>query len=364
MKKVIYTLLIVVMANVANAQGFLKKIKAKVTQAVEQPVANQLPQGMASAAISNGKWADPGICGTVVKTFSKKELDDHMGSFDIWFPYVRVVNNQLQLQVADYSSVLYDYTNGKLIQAGTPPNVDRNALKNGNEFELRSIDFTQQDQMAAMMKNGPHVSSGMIAGKPMQSLTFKGKPIGSFMMFQIAHNADSSVVSVAGASINGGLKYSLVSSAGQTLALPAKPGALPLVSPDGKFSAAWVGQDNQAYVSNGTVVKTAVGVFPGKLWLRNTGSVFCLVDDHNSTLYKNGAVYHAFDMHLTPKQIFISKDDKNMCWEGDHGLYFSDGMAFENGTSPHKVLIEGKEVMVFLAINLTSGQLYLCKKEL
>jgi hypothetical protein len=59
MKKVIYTLLIVVVANVANAQGFLKKIKAKVTQAVEQPVANQLPEGMASAAISNGKWTDP-----------------------------------------------------------------------------------------------------------------------------------------------------------------------------------------------------------------------------------------------------------------------------------------------------------------
>jgi hypothetical protein len=39
---------------------------------------------------------------------------------------------------------------------------------------------------------------------------------------------------------------------------------------------------------------------------------------------------------MIPKQIFISKDDKSMCWEGDHGLYFSDGTAFENGTSPIK----------------------------
>jgi len=53
-----------------------------------------------------------------------------------------------------------------------------------------------------------------------------------------------------------------------------------------------------------------------------------------------------------------------MCWEGDHGLYFSDGTAFENGSSPHKVIIDGKEVMVFLAVNMTSGQIYLCKKEL
>lgn len=364
MKKIIYTLLVLAAAVHTNAQGFLKKVKAKVTQAVTQPLANQLPAGIGSGTINNTKWTDPSVCGTVVKTFSKKEIEDHMGGFDIWFPYVRVVNNQLQLQVADYSTVLYDYTNGILVQAGTPPNVDRNSLKNGNEYELRSIDFTQQDQTNAIMKKGPHLSSGMIPGKPLQTLTFKGKQVGpGFMMFQVAHNADSSVVAVAGASISGGLKYSLVSSTGQTLALPAKAGALPLVSPDGKVCAAWITQDNQAYISNGTVVKT-INAFPEKVWLRNTGNIFSVMDGHGSTLYKNGEVYRAFDSQITPKQIFISRDDKNMCWEGDHGLYFSDGTAFENGSSPHKVIIDGKEVMVFLTVNMTSGQIYLCKKEL
>jgi hypothetical protein len=363
MKKVIYTLLILAAANSANAQGFLKKIKAKVTQAIEQPVVNQVPAGMGSGTISNDKWTNPSVCGTVVKTFSNKEINDHMGGFDIWFPYVRVVNNQLQLQVADYSTVLYDYTSGKLVQAGTPPNVDRNSLKNGNEKELRSVDFSVQDQTNAITKKGMHVSSGMIPGKPMQSLIFQGKPVGSFMMYQIAHNADSSVVAVAGASISKGLKYSLVSSSGQTLALPAKAGALPLVSPDGKVCAAWITQDNQAYISNGTVVKTT-NAFPEKVWLRNTGNIFSIMDGHGSTLYKNGEVYRAFDFQITPDQIFISKDDKSMCWMGDHGLYFSDGTAFENGSSPHKVIIDGKEVMVFLTVNMTSGQIYLCKKEL
>lgn len=365
MKKVMYTLVLVAAANAVYAQGFLKKVKAKVTQAIEQPVVNQVPAGMGSGTVTNTSWTDPAKYGTLIKTFNSKEINDHMGGFDLWMPSVKVVNNQLQLQVADYSTTLYNLVNGQLVKAaGTPPDVNRNALKNGNESEMRSIDFTQHDVENAMLKKGPHVSGGMVPGKPMQSLTFNGKLVGNFMMFQIAHNADSSVVAVAGASISGGLKYSLVSSSGQTLALPAKAGALPLVSPDGKFSAAWIGQDNQAYVSNGTVVKTTPGVFPDKLWLRNTGNVFCMVDNHTTTLYKNGEVYRNFNTQLTPAQIFIGKDDKVICWGGDHGLYFSDGTVFENGSSPHKVIIDGKEVMVFLTVNLTSGQVYLCKHDL
>jgi hypothetical protein len=367
MKKVIYTLLIVAIGNTVFAQGFLKKVKAKVAQVVAQPVASEVPAGMGSGRLTNTNWTDPGVCGTLVKTFSKKEIDDHMGGFDLWIPSLKVVNNQLQLQVADNNAALYNLVNGQLVKAGTPPEVDRNKLKNGNESELMSVDFSQMDMANAMMKRGPHVSNGMIPGKPMQTLTFNGKVLGSFYIFALGHNADSSAVAVVGTSIGpGGMKYTLVTSTGQTATLPKLYGGQALVSPDGKLGAAYYGATStggQAYLSNGTVVKVA-SVSNNMVWLRNSGSVFNVEQSHNSLLYKNGLLYHEFTSQIEMRNLFLGKDDKVLCWEGDHGLYFSDGTAFENGESPHKVLIDGKEIMVFLTVNLTSGQVYLCKKEL
>ena len=372
MKKITYTLIFLAAITTASGQGFLKKIKAKVEKAIVQPATNVVAvPGAGSEVLSNTTFTNPGQYGTLIKTFSQTEINAHMGGsdggFSLSFKDLKVVNNQLQFQVADYETTLYDYTGGQLVDLHIKPNTSISNATDGDEGEQYSKDFSVMDATNAILKKGPHVSSGMTPGKPTQTLIFNGKAIGDFYIYAIAHNADSSVVAVAGATLDaGGLKFKLTTSAGQTVAIPKNYGYLPLVSPDGKMAAALdqgQGSGGTAYLSDGTVVKTGTAT-NNKVWLRNSGSVFNVEQSNHKALFRNGVLYHTFDSEVEPKIIFIGKDDKNMSWYGDHGLYFSDGTAFENGASAHKVIIDGKEVIVFLVINVTNGNLYLCRHDL
>ena len=372
MKKTIFTLALIAASQTLFAQGgFLNKIKSKVTDAVQKP-ADAAAQQAAPTAPGSTKFTDPTAFGTLIYTFSKDDLNKHMGGseggFDLWFQNVQVANNQLQFQVVDYDQV-YNYSGGQLSNTGSKTTQQENKQVLNSEFDLMSKNFTTLDMTNAMLKKGPHVGSGMIPGKPMQTLTFNGKEIGSYYMFNLAHNADSSAIAVAAVSMGtGGMSYSLVTSGGVSTKLPQSYGSQPIISPNGKMAAAIVplptGKGADVYISNGSKVTVGVWDVNYAPWIRNSGAVYNIGDQKN--IYKNGELFHAFDNFLfnNPHTFFISDNDKTMCWEGDHGVYFSDGTAVENGMSPHRVIIDNKEVIIFLAVNVGSGKVYLCRHDL
>ena len=258
----------------------------------------------------------------------------------------------------------FSYSNGQFQKTGeAPPNVQRNSIKNGSELEQFSVDFSQTDMGNALLKNGHNVTSGMIPGKPEQTYTFNGKVVGNFAAAQIAHNADSTVVAVAGMSITGGMSYQMNSSAGAKVTLPKAYGALPLISPDGKIIAAIMPTQKMAYVSNGQNWPVT-NLTNNQVWLRNTGNVFNLPDANKLTLERNGTTFYKFNNPVDTKLLFLNANETGMAWEGYRGLYFSDGTVFENASSPTKVVIDGKEMIVFLDVDLNSGKLYLCKHAL
>jgi hypothetical protein len=368
MKKIIYALILVTATSTSQAQNLFNKIKSKVTGTADKSASSAA--GSASSA-SGGSYTDPAKFGTLIYTFSKAEMAAHSGSdgygFNMWFTSVKVVNNQLDLQIADYDSALYSYINGHFqLISGKPDMSLQNKLPIGTEQEQWSVDFSQIDQANAMLKKGPHVASGMIVGKPEQTYTFNGKPLGNFFMAMVAHNADSSVVTVVGASLAGGMTYKMVTSNGQQVTLPKKYGGRALISPNGKQSVALYIGDNgtgfDVYKLDGS--KFAISNFNnGLAWLRNSGSVFNVEIANQNALDKNGVLFHTFGSPVDPRTLFISSDDQRLCW-AERGIYFSDGTSFENGGSPHKVIIDNKEVIIFLAVNLQSGQLYLCRHDL
>jgi len=65
-----------------------------------------------------------------------------------------------------------------------------------------------------------------------------------YISHAVAHNADSTVVAVVGASLTGGMNYKMVTSTGQQVALPKMFGGRALISPDGKTSVALYPGDN------------------------------------------------------------------------------------------------------------------------
>ena len=358
-----------------SAQGFLNKVKNKLANSAEKSATNTANSNVAAAnqvAPSSHNYTDPAKFGTLIYTFSKTEMAAHGGAdgygFNMWFPNLAVVNNQLVFQVADHDAALYTYSGGQLQLIGGKPDLSmQNTLLTGSEKDQWSVDFTQTDQANAMLKKGPHIASGMIAGKPEQTYIFNGKNIGNFVMAAVAHNADSSVVTVVGASLNGGMNYKMVSSNGQQIALPKQFGGRALVSSDGKISAAlYLNKTGDGYdVYSITGAQISIGNFNNGLgWLRNTGSVFNVEINNPKALDMNGKLYFTFDVPVEPKSLYINSDDKRVCWMGDHGLFFSDGTAFENGQSPRKVILDNKEVIVFLDTDTQSGKLYLCKHDL
>jgi hypothetical protein len=373
MKKIICILAFLTAIQALHAQSFLNKIKNKINKPASPQTTTAITASATGSSSSSGiKYTDPSVCGTVIKTFSQKEVEAHMGGesgggFNLYFPSIKVVNNQLQFKVADHVDALYDYTNGQLQNTGSKPApVQQYKIYNGSEKDLQSKDFSNFDAENAMLKKGPHIQSGRAPGKIDQAFTFNGKSMGSYVTGFLAHNADSTVVA-ATATVYGtkGVGYLLVSSNGQKLTLPVPVMMSPLISPDGKFSAAMsqTAAGVTFYVSDGS--KVSVNAFANDgIWLRNSGSIFSIDNGHRNALYKNGAVYNTINTPIDLKNLFISSDDKSMCWAGDHGLYFSDGTIFENASSPHKLVINNKEVIVFLDVDIKSGQVYLCKHDL
>ncbi|MCR8558949.1 hypothetical protein KXD93_14930 [Mucilaginibacter sp. BJC16-A38] len=367
MKKVIYTLVFLAVANMASAQLF-NKLKNKLTGGAAQSAKSQVT-GQAAPSTSTApdgtaiKYTDPAKFGTILMNFSQQRRNASPDGFDIWFRSVEVVNNQIVAKIADYNMAMYSYKGGVLQQTGETPDMSiRNSLKNGSEWEQRSIDFTQTDQGHAIMKDGRSVSSGMIPGKADQSMTFNGKGLGGFAMFQVAHNADSSVIAVSGASFTGGMNYHLVSSSGLKVQLPKLAGTMPMISPDGKSVGAFSPTEMVVYMNNGAKqpVKNTTN---NQMWLRNTGNVFYVPS--SKVLERNGALfYNGFNNPIDLKLLFLNANETGMAWEGYRGLYFSDGTVFENASSPTKVVIDNKEVIVFLDVDLSNGNLYLCKHDL
>jgi len=365
MKKAIYTIVLLAAAATLNAQGILGKLKNKLANNVSKTVQNQAGTGSAMAPDGTTvHYTDPATVGTLILTYSQAEMNRHPDGYDIWFPEIKVVNNQLVAKVAESNTTLWNYNNGQLQKTGeTPPNINRNNLKNGSELEGFSTDFTQTDMGNALLKNGHNVTSGMIPGKSEQIYTFNGKVVGSFMMAQIAHNADSSVVAVAGASISGGMSYHMNSSTGAKFTIPKVYGAIPLISPDGKVMGALSVVDKKIYLSNGQTSSFS-NLTNNQIWLRNTGNVFNFPDANKLILERNGTLFYKFNSPGDAKLLFLNANETGMAWGGYRGLYFSDGTVFENASSPTKVILDGKEVIVFLDVDLGSGKLYLCRHDL
>ncbi|WP_428330568.1 hypothetical protein [Mucilaginibacter sp.] len=376
MKKIFYTMALLSAVNAVNAQGFLGKLKNKVTNSVSKP-AQQDVSGQARVGNTNAtsqapdgsviKYTNPSAIGTMLKTFTEAEINAHPDGFDMWFPNgVKVVNNQLVADVAESNSAMYSLNGIQFQKTGaTPPSMNGRAdIKNGSEIEFFSKDFTQTDFGNAMLKKGHNVSSGAIPGKPEQVYTFNGKVIGSFMMAQIAHNADSTAVAIAGMSVTGGVKYHMTGTNGIPVDYPKAAGVLPLISPNGKVTAAWNTIAKQAYVCNGTTV-TVNDVSNNNIWLRNSGNIFYVpVSSNQKSLERNGQLFINFNSPVDMKLVFISADEKSMAWGGYRGLYFSDGTVYENASAPTRVIIDNKEVIVFLDVDTGTGNLYLCKHAL
>jgi hypothetical protein len=366
MKKIIYTLAFLSAASAASAQGgFLNKIKNKLSSNAAQNA--QQATGANTSSAPDGSaihYSDPAKFGTLILSYSQAEMNNHPDGYDIWFPEVKVVNNQIVAKIAESNTTMWNYSNGQLQKTGgTPPNINRNNLKNGSELDGFSTDFTQTDAGNALMKNGRNVTSGMIPGKQEQTYTFNGKVVGSFWMAQIAHNADSTVVAVAGSSISGGINYHMNSSAGTKFTLPKVYGAMPLISPDGKVIGALSVIDKKIYLSNGQTSPFS-NLTNNQIWLRNTGNVFNFPDANKLILERNGTLFYKFNSPGDAKFLFLNANETGMAWGGYRGLYFSDGTAFENASSPTRVILDGKEVIVFLDVDLGSGKLYLCRHDL
>ncbi|MDB5089570.1 MAG: hypothetical protein JWR09_3564 [Mucilaginibacter sp.] len=371
MKKIIYTMALLAAVTTLNAQGILGKLKNKLTSGASKDVQSQVINqagGPGSSKAPDGsmvKYTDPATVGTILMSYTQAELGNHPDGFDMWFLSVQVVNNQIVAKIAESNTVVYSYSGGQLQKTGeTPPNINRNTLKNGSEIELFSKDFTQTDMGNAMLKNGHNVTSGMIPGKAEQTFTFNGKVVGRFTMAQIAHNADSTVVAVAGMSVTGGMSYHLNPSNGAQITLPKGYGALPLISPDGKITAALFGVDKKVIVSTGATY-TINDPSNNQIWLRNTGNVFYIPSIGNSlVMERNGTLFYKFNNPVDLKRVFLNANETGMAWEGYRGLYFSDGTIFENASAPTKVVLDNKEVIVFLDVDTNNGNLYLCKHDL
>jgi hypothetical protein len=371
MKKTLFIVIIATTVSTVNAQGILGKLKNKLAGNASQQTQNtNTPQAGTASATSTAPdgtaihYTDPATIGTLLMTYTQAERTNHPDGYDIWFSSVQVVNNQIVAKIHESNSTSFTYADGKFQKTGeAPPNINRNSLKNGSEIEQFSKEFTQTDMSNALLKNGHNVTNGMQAGNPEQTYTFNGKRIGSFAMAQIAHNADSSVVAVAGMSITGGMSYHMNASTGAKITLPKAYGAMPLISPDGKFTAAIMSAEKKVYISNGQNWPVS-NLTNNQIWLRNTGNVFNLPDANKLTLERNGTPFHKFNNPADTKLLFLNANETGMAWEGYRGLYFSDGSVFENASSPVKVIINGKEVIVFLDVDLASGRLYLCKHAL
>lgn len=366
MKKLVYILLLLPLANTVNAQ-FLKKLKSKVSSVVGTA---DVPPASTPSAPAGGKFTDPAQFGVLIKIYTKGEINTAMGgegggNFGLHFLSFKVVNNQFVAQIADVLGV-YDYQNGKLQATGQKPSFKTsfNDAYNGSEMDFQSKDFSNHDMEAALFKKGPHVQSGRQPGKIDQEFTFNGKPFARLMSAMVAHNKDSSVVVAMGMSYGKGVSYVMTSSGGQTITLPHMVMSSPLVSPDGKMSAVinTTADGSTAYLMDGR--KVPLADYGGFAWIRNSGAIFFPSTKGSTAIMKNDKLAQVIQFPMDLKQLFIGANDDAFCWPGDHCLCFSDNTRFENADFPVKVTINGKDVVYFTAVNVITGMLYLCHHDL
>jgi len=137
-----------------------------------------------------------------------------------------------------------------------------------------------------------------------------------------------------------------------------------LVSPDGNLIAAIMPTNKKAIISNGQT-QTINDIANNQVWLRNTGNIFYVPASSNGMMIeRNGTLFYKFNNPIDLKRLFLNANETGMAWMGYRGLYFSDGTVFENASSPTKVIIDNKEVIVFLDVDVHNGNLYLCRHDL
>jgi len=122
--------------------------------------------------------------------------------------------------------------------------------------------------------------------------------------------------------------------------------------------------NKKAIISNGQT-QTINDIANNQVWLRNTGNIFYVPASSNGMMIeRNGTLFYKFNNPIDLKRLFLNANETGMAWMGYRGLYFSDGTVFENASSPTKVIIDNKEVIVFLDVDVHNGNLYLCRHDL
>lgn len=368
MRKLVYTIILLSATQVLHAQ-FLKKLKSKVNDIVNT---TSPPPDNSNAAGSpaDGKFTDPARFGILIKTYTKGEINTAMGgegggNFGLHFQSFKVVNNQFVAQIADVLGV-YDFQNGKLQGTGQKASqtIRLSEAYNGSEQDFQSKGFSDIDTYNAMSKKGQHVQSGRQPGKIDQELSFNGKPFARLMSAMVAHNSDSTVIAASGMSYGKGVSYVLTSSNGQTITLPGPVMTEPLISPNGKMCAVISTNSSGSTVYRADGTKIVLADYGGGAWLRNSGAIFFASTKGNTVLMRNNKVAQIIQFPIDLKQLFIGANDDAFCWPGDHCLCFSDGTRFENADFPIKVTINGKDVVYFTSVNVTTGALFLCHHDL
>jgi len=360
------------------SQGFLKKLKDKVSNAVEGNKSTTVAPPASDGSIT---FTDPAKYGKPIRDITKAEYDQSMaggGGYILFFQSAQYENGQVTAQIV-FNNELYSYTGGQMQKTGGTPVAGTAYVNNASEKDRRSIDFTTADNTAVLLKSGQHVASGAIRGSINQTFTFNGKQFGSFAQYGLVHNFDSTVVAAGGSSFEGGgVKYSLSTSTGQTINIPAHE--LVLLSPDGQVAGDFVQAgiiQNDPSISpqlkaSGAFIYLTTGktftianygdVNNNGLWLTNQGNIFSIQASNSKVLKRNDTAVFTFDVPIDLKTLFISNDDKRWAWEGMQGLHFSDGSVFKEAFSASRVYINNKDVILFLMVK--DKQVFLCQKEL
>ena len=370
MRKIMLIVLGSLLLNTAYSQNIFGKIKNKVGNEIEgdatKKVSSSVDNSVSSATSSSG-FTDPTKYGKVIYTLSNKEKNDAgAGGFNIIIQKSKVSQNQLEFTMT-YNENVWEYSNGQLRKTNAHPNYQIPAMRDiGSEKDLQSVDFSQKDMTANMMKTGKSVGSGMQTGKAGQTYTFQGKTFANyFMAMALVHNHDSTVIAVSGMDMN--KKYSLTTSGAKVLTLPTLS-SLVFISPDGNTSAAYIqGNPSKIYLTNGNIITIN---HPGDeinqgLWLHNTGNIYSIDNGNKKILKLNDKPIKTFDFPLAPEDLFISQNGKNMAWTEIYGygnLYFSDGTSFENTYGVRRIFVNEKEVIVFLVIK--GNEMLLCQHDL
>ncbi len=379
MKTFIQILLMLALANNLMAQGFLKKLKDKVTNKSAGNITTAAPvvPGHSSAA-ANAGFADPAQYGKVIVRLTDKDIADAPDGFILFFESAKFNNGALSAKVT-FKDAVYNYDGTQFQKTAATPSTGTFNIINNSEKDRLSVDMSQIDQMAVLMKTGPHIASGTVPGKIGQDLTFNGKKFASYYTFGIIRNYDSTAVAAAGASLAGGkMAYSVTTVAGQTASIPMNQ--MLMLSPDGQIagnflqagiirndpsiSAQMKASGAYIYLTNGKKIPIAnYGDNSNNgMWLSNMGNIFAIDNADKKNVKENDTLLFSSDAPIDTKQLFISHDDKSWAWIGARDLHFSDGTVFAEVSNAYRSYNNNKDVILFLIKK--DKQIFLCQKEL